>query len=136
MTLEETDIVMMGETDASGIGHFIGQLRLLERAEFYFMKAIGLPYHADMFDDYLLPRVHLDVDYLDPLHFADQVQYDVTVSRIGRTSFTLAITVRRLPDAVDAMRGAITLVLLDAKTGRPTPLPDPWRRQLARYQTQ
>jgi YbgC/YbaW family acyl-CoA thioester hydrolase len=133
MVFDRDDVVMLHETDASGIGHFVSQLHHLERAEFFFMEALGFRYTASLFDQYLLPRVHLEVDYLSPLHFGDAIRYTVYVAKIGRTSFTLAISVTVLKTQRLAMTAELTAVTVDPATGRPVPLPEALKNALAAY---
>ncbi|MCL8206711.1 MAG: acyl-CoA thioesterase [Actinomycetia bacterium] len=127
------DYVMFGDTDASGIGHFAAQVRFLERAEFYFMDAIGIPPDHPVFRTVRLPRAHLEVDYTAPVRFGDRLEMTVQVVRIGRTSYTLGIDVFVAPSAVQAMRTRLVIVAVDPATGRPTPLPDVLVERLSPY---
>lgn len=132
MILLGTESIMFGDTDASGIGHYLAQLRLFERAEYFFMKAIGVhPPERDLGVHY--PRVHLEVDYLSPVHYGDEVELSAGVERIGTSSYTLAIAIRNVTTQAAAMRGHLTVVTVSRETGRPIPIPDPLRTALNRY---
>jgi YbgC/YbaW family acyl-CoA thioester hydrolase len=127
------DYVMFGDTDASGIGHFAAQVRFLERAEFYFMEAIGIGPNHPVFRSVRFPRVHLDVDYTAPVRFGDRLEMTVRVLRLGQTSYTLGIDVFVGPEKTQAMRSRLVIVAVDPATGRPTAVPEPLAERLRPY---
>lgn len=127
------DHVMFGDTDASGIGHFAAQVRFLERAEFYFMDAIGIGPEHPVFRTVRFPRARLEVDYTAPVRFGDRLEMTVQVLRLGRTSYTLGIDVLVGPGTVQAMRSRLVIVAVDPATGKPTTLPAVLTERLRPY---
>ncbi len=123
MVFHGNETMMFGDVDASGLGHFAHQVRLLERAEFQFMSHVGIDPHEWFMKRYLFPRVKLEVDYTAPLHFADNVRLDVQVGHLGRTSFSLVIDVINMTTRAKAMAARMVIVVLDPTTEQPTLLP-------------
>lgn len=127
------DEVMFSDTDASGIGHFVHQLRLFERAEYGLMEAIdhSLPV---LFSETSLavPRVHLEVDYRSPLRYGNRLELKAGISRIGGTSYTIAIEVFNLTTGRVAMTGNIVVVIIDKTTQRPVTIEEGLRKALER----
>ncbi len=114
---------MFGDVDASGLGHFGHQVRLLEAAEFQFLSHVGINPGEWFLTKYLFPRVKLVVDYTAPLHFSDKVQLEVQVGHLGTTSFSLLIDVINMMSGKKAMEAKLVIVVLDPITEQPTPLP-------------
>lgn len=133
MIFQGYDSVMFGDVDGSGVGHFAHQIRFLERAEFLFMKAVHLEPTHWFLGQHLFPRVHVDVDYRAPLHFGDEMRYDVQVVRIGSTSYTLGIGVENLTTATTAMQANVVIVVMDPGTRQPVDVPQEIRGAFQPY---
>ena len=67
------------------------------------------------------------VEFHQPVYVGDLVSYYAEVTRVGRTSITVRVTVsaerREGGDAVDVTRADVTYVHVNAE-GRPIPVPD------------
>jgi acyl-CoA thioester hydrolase len=64
------------------------------------------------------------VEYHAPARFDDLLECFVRVSRLGRTSATYECVAVRLPDDALMVTAMQTVVLVDAATRRPVPIPD------------
>jgi acyl-CoA thioester hydrolase len=111
------------QTDAAGHNHFSAALEWLEEAEHSLYRDLGL-------DVGLLPgipRVHLCLDYRERLWVDQEVDIEVGVIRVGRSSLTLAFTVRTLAGSV-SVEGTYVIV------HSPDPLAGavPWPEEVAR----
>jgi len=118
------------ETDAAGRLFFAHQLKLAHDAYEAFLQASGLPL-ADVIRDrpFALPIVHAESDYLKPLFVGDAIRIELTVARIGESSFTLNYTFFNA--AGEKVGEASTVhVAVDEKNGRKIPLPEELRRIL------
>lgn len=115
------------DTDASLRIHFTAMLRHFEAAEQEFLRSLGLEFQDLHATGVGFPRVHVECDYSGAVRYDDQLEIAVTVERIGRTSYTLGYTagVEGRPVA----RGRITVVALDLKTQKATPLPEALARK-------
>jgi acyl-CoA thioester hydrolase len=108
------------DTDASGIIHYTAALRYFEVAEHALMRALfagGRPGNGP----FLLPRVHVEADYLAPLRYADEFDCTARVTAVGGSSVTYGFDIQRI-DGVACIRGKIVAVACDL-AGRPIPLP-------------
>ena len=80
-----------------------------------------------------LPTVHLEVDFLVPSVFGEVLSAMLSVTALGKTSINLNILLQG-PDAVDRVRGKVTLVLIDRKQHRAIPIPDEVRDRILNFQ--
>jgi YbgC/YbaW family acyl-CoA thioester hydrolase len=141
------------DVDASRRIHYTAMFRYMEVAEHHLMRSIGMPYAAaTALRGYGLPRVHLECDFMGAIGFDDLLAIEARVERVGRTSWTLAFTVRHASDAdagtprdtaegsVPAVgaterpilaAGRMTIVCTDPQKQRATPLPVELRRALS-----
>jgi acyl-CoA thioester hydrolase len=110
------------DTDASTKYHNTAPLRLMEEAEAALLHDLGIV--RDVYG--WLPRAHVTIDYRKPLRFWDEVEVDLEISEVGRTSITYAFRIRN-PEV--CAEGKVVAVLLDEE-GRPRTWPDDWRRLL------
>jgi 4-hydroxybenzoyl-CoA thioesterase len=80
-----------------------------------------------------LPTVHLEVDFLAPSVFGDELSAILLVTALGKTSINLNIVLQG-PDAVDRVRGKVALVVIDRKQHRAIPVPDEVRARILKFQ--
>jgi len=100
--------VEWADTDASGKYHNTVAFKLAEQAETRLLTALGL---ADEIYG-RLPRVHMSVDMTEPLRFNDEVEVELRVEEVGRTSLTYGFAIRR--EGTEVARGRMVAVLLRA----------------------
>lgn len=133
MIFQGYDTVMFGDVDVSGLGHFAHQVRFLERAEFEFMNHVNIAPREWFMHRYLFPRVKLVVDYTAPLHFADDIRWDVQVGHLGNTSYSLIIDIFNVTSGEKAMGARMVVVVLDPHSHQPTLLPPELRAAFSPY---
>jgi len=80
-----------GDTDAAGIVHFSRMLDYVEEAEHARFFQAGIPPFGS---DSRWPRLRLEVDFLAPLRFGDEVQVELRLERIGTSSLTFDFQIR------------------------------------------
>lgn len=110
----------------------------LEFAQEHFLDWLG---HADGWapdpdgqgDPEFVMRA-LEVTYEAPARFDDLLEVFVRTTRIGRTSVTCEGAAYRVDDDVLMCTTRMTLVLIDATTRRPTPIPSEYRRAIAAFE--
>lgn len=114
--------VRFADTDASQRIHYTAMFRYFEAAEQEFLRDLGVAYSGEPFRNYGFPRVHVECDFLSPIHYDEALDIEVTVERVGSSSYTLAFgayLASRL-----AAKGKITVVCLDKHTQRSIAIPD------------
>ena len=72
-----------------------------------------------------------NVRYLKPARFDEELDVDVTVDKLGTTSFTLRFDVRHGPD--DIAQGRSRYVFIDLEDGNKHKIPDDVRATLEGY---
>ncbi|MCK5581579.1 MAG: acyl-CoA thioesterase [Candidatus Omnitrophica bacterium] len=82
--------VKLRDTDAAGVMFFTSQLRIAHDAYESLFQELGFGLDMIIRDkDYALPIVHTQADYKTPVTVGDLLCIEVTVERIGETSFEL-----------------------------------------------
>jgi YbgC/YbaW family acyl-CoA thioester hydrolase len=112
------------DTDAAGIYHYSNVVRWAENAEAELHRELGIidqTFGAT-------PRVAVEFEFRSPLYFDDLVDTTITVARVGETSVTYDIEVRR--DDEVAVTGRVVTVFTDRETGAKKPWPEDVRRAL------
>ena len=112
------------DTDASGAWHNSAAFNIMESAEVALLDALGM--REDIYGRH--PRVHIEADFLAPLWFRDVVDCEVRVAKVGRSSVTYDVEIRRGDEM--CARGRLVAVLLDHIGGTSQPWPDDYRRLL------
>jgi acyl-CoA thioesterase FadM len=113
------------DTDAAGIYHWTTVFRLAEAAEAELHTQLGI---AELTFG-ATPRLSVAAEFKRSLRFNDEVDVELAVEHLGRTSIRYAIVVTG-PDGV-AAEASVTACLIDRETRRPTPWPDEARRLLS-----
>jgi YbgC/YbaW family acyl-CoA thioester hydrolase len=118
--------VEFADTDAGGRIHHTAALRWAERAEHQLLRSLGGSLGRSELTRF--PRRRVEVDFLAPLRFGDEVVVEIAASAVGRTSVTYAWRV--LKDGVSCVEGATTCVHVD-DAGRPCAVPPGLRAALS-----
>jgi acyl-CoA thioester hydrolase len=130
--------VPFADVDSTERIHFTAMLRYMENAEHELVRSLGFP-RATTFLDVAFPRVHVSCDYRGAVCYDDELTIEARVDHVGRTSWTVAFTAYKLPDAGSSAQdegqvvaeGRMTIVAMDPETERPMPLPEGLRSALS-----
>lgn len=115
--------IRFSDTDASGRIHYSAMFRHMEAAEDEFMRSLGFPYSSlEPSGQFSFPRVHVEAQFLAPLHYDDEVETEVTVERVGESSFSLYFF--SICRAIPVARGRLTAVCISLTTQHSHPLPE------------
>lgn len=121
-----TILVRFGDLDPAGIAYYPNLVNFLHVAfEDFFAGHLGRPYPEVYREGIGFPTVRVDMEFLSPVRYGDQVQVGVAVERVGRSSVQLRYEGSVGGRAV--FRARHTAVTVDMKTFTPTPVPD-WLR--------
>jgi YbgC/YbaW family acyl-CoA thioester hydrolase len=112
------------DTDASGAYHNTAAFRFMEAAETALVERLG--FLEDVYGRH--PRVRIEADFLLPLWFRDLVDVEITVEKVGRTSVTYAVEIRRGTEV--CVRARMVAVLLDRIGGTAQAWPEEYRTRL------
>lgn len=79
--------IAFSDTDAAGVAHFSLYFRLMEDTEHALYRMLGTKaFSAGPSESTGLPRVHASCDFMAPLHFEDEVDVCLRVSKISTRS--------------------------------------------------
>lgn len=116
--------VQFAETDMAGVLHFSNYFRYMEEIEHAFWRSLDLTvYHPDAEPRLSWPRVATDCEYFAPLHFEDEVDLALRVTKVGRKSLSYEVEFRRSEER--CATGRVTAVCCMTKPGSFAPMPIP-----------
>ena len=118
-------LVEYPDTDASGHYQHMAVLRWVEAAEAVLHSRLGV---ADRTFGHS-PRLHVEVDYQQPLWFLDEVEVELVAGRVGRSSVRWDFTVRK--DGTQAASGHVVAAHVPVAGTGAEPWPDDLRRAFA-----
>ena len=112
------------DTDAGGVVYYANYLKFMERARSEWLRALG--FEQDVLRDeagvvFVVRRV--EVDYLSPARFNDQIEVSVSLHEIGRASLSVKQTLSRGPTRL--VSAQVTLACVDAARFKPVKIPSP-----------
>lgn len=84
--------ITFSETDPGGILFFAEFFKIAHITYERFFEKLELDRNYFLDDDFILPIVHSEADYISPVKFGDELTCEVIVGNIGETSFELKYT--------------------------------------------
>lgn len=126
--------VRFSHVDVAGIVFYPRYFELYnEVVEDWFADALGCPF-AQLLGRYAagVPTVRIGCEFMAASRLGDDLDYELEVTHLGRSSFTIEITAR-LGDEL-RLRGSSTLVFASVADGRPkaAELPPELRQAMSR----
>jgi 4-hydroxybenzoyl-CoA thioesterase len=119
-------LVRFGDLDAAGIAYYPNLVNFLHEAlEDFFVGHVGRSYPEVFGGGLASPTVKVEMEFLSPVRYGDQVRIGVVVEHIGRTS--LRVRYEGSVEGRPVFLARNTMVIVDMKTFRPTSIPD-WLR--------
>lgn len=113
------------DTDASGRIHYTAMFRYFESAEIEFLRTLGVTYIKS---DYAFPRVHVDCDFMLALAHDDEIEIEVCLTRLGRSSMWFEFRTFKGDDL--AAKGSVVIACMDRTTQRAVSIPYEIRAKL------
>lgn len=117
--------VRMRHTDATGHLFFSEQFNLALEAFEEFLDSIDV--------EEQMPIVHAEADYKKPLKLRDPLKIQLSIKRIGNTSFTVLYLLYNLKTHEEVGRVVIIHVCTDSLTKKPVSLPVKLREHLEEH---
>jgi acyl-CoA thioester hydrolase len=118
------------DTDAGGVVYYANYLKFMERARSEWLRALG--FEQDVLRDeagvvFVVRRV--EVDYLSPARFNDQLDVSVSLHEVGRASLSVKQALTR--EATPLVAAQVVLACVDAASFKPVKIPAPILQALA-----
>ncbi|MCX6835249.1 MAG: thioesterase family protein [candidate division Zixibacteria bacterium] len=124
--------VKLYDTDAAGIMFFGNDLRVAHDAYQAYMESCGFSFAEALAEGKLLiPVVHAEADYMQPLVVGDKLTIELTAAKISMHSFVLKYQLCR-PDSILVATVSTVHVTTDRATNEKIELPVSLRQALER----
>ena len=79
-----------GDCDISGTAYFPSYLNILNGVNEEFWDHLGFPWHKTIWEErWGTPTVHISSDFSSPSFFGEELEFAVTVLRVGKSSVTV-----------------------------------------------
>ena len=126
--------VRFGDCDPAGLVYYPALFHYCHVAmEEFFAARCGRSYARVMAEERLgFPTVNASAEFLAPFVYGEEVEVEVFVSRVGKSSATFEYRLRRAGEA--EVRASMTLVqvAMNLDERRAVPVPEEYRRAFAR----
>jgi len=123
------------DTDSGGVVYYANYLRFMERARSEWLRSLGVEQDRLIEQEGVIFAVrHVDVSFLKPARFNDQLEVTAKVMTQGRASLSFEQTITRLDAGVktELCRGQVKIACLDAQSFRPRPIPEFLQTEISR----
>ena len=114
--------VCYADTDQMGVVYYANYFMLFERARTELLRLNGLSYKQIEEQGFMLPVLDAHAKYHRPARYDDLLDVTARVIEFDGLKLKTACEVKR--DGVLLVDGDVTLVFLNAKTGRPSRPPE------------
>ena len=114
--------VCYADTDQMGVVYYANYFMLFERARTELLRLNGLSYKEIEEQGFMLPVLDAHAKYHRPARYDDLLDVTARVVEFDGLKLKTACDVKR--DGVLLVDGDVTLVFLNAKTGRPSRPPE------------
>jgi len=127
-------VVLFGDCDPAGAVYTPRIAHYVVEADLEFLThALGSPAERSLMEQAILPPARaLNLEFLSPMVWDDEITVSVSVLGLGQHSFTLQFAGRNQHD-IETFRGTITHVCVSSQTKRPIDLPPVLRDCLASH---
>ena len=130
MTFRSLLKIRFGDIDRAGIVYYPRFLHYFHVAlEEFFTSELDIEYHQ-VVEKYCigLPTVHLETDFSKPFSYGDDIEVEVRVLKIGKTSITFGYRVFKQDEAEPRIVGHNVTVCLNMDTFKKMEIPD-WLKE-------
>lgn len=125
--------VRFGDVDPVGLVYYPKIFHYFHIAmEDFFTARCGTTYQRLMMDERIgFPTVNTRAEFFVPIVYGDEIDVEVFVSRMGRSSATFEYSARRASDGVLCVRGVQVHVAMNLDARRAVPIPEKYRHAFA-----
>ncbi len=111
------------DTDAGGVVFYANHLKFFERARTEMLRAMGYEQDELIASEGIIFVVRsVQVDYLSPARFNEQLQVSAKVSQAKKVSLTFEQTITRGDEVI--CKGIVQIACLNVQTMRPKAIPE------------
>ena len=118
-------VIHLQDTDATGVLYFAQQLRLALEVFEDFLQEQGQSLRSLISEkEYLMPIVHAEADYFSPLLVGDALIIELSLEKLGTSSFTLGYRYVEENEGKEKGKASIVHVTTSKKTWKSIPIPE------------
>lgn len=112
------------DTDLGGVVYYANYLKFMERCRTEWLRAYGFEQDELIRDlDVIFAVKKIDLEYILPARFNDELQVSARVIEFGRASMTLAQEITRQNETGVLCKGKVKIASLKATTFKPCAMP-------------
>jgi 4-hydroxybenzoyl-CoA thioesterase len=122
--------VRFGDADPAGLVYYPVIFHYFHIAlEEFFAAQCGISYDHLIADERLgFPTVKTEAEFFVPMVYGDEVEVEIFVSKMGRSSAVFEYSARRASDATLCARATHVQVAMNMDTRRAVPIPEKYRQ--------
>lgn len=119
------------DTDSGGVVYYANYLRFMERARTEWLRQLGFEQDELIQKEAVIFAVRsVQVDYLLPARFNDELSVSANLIEQGRASLTIEQSITRVADNSLLCNGSVKIVSLRPDSFKPCAIPDNIKQQL------
>jgi len=119
------------DTDSGGVVYYANYLKFMERARTEWLRQFGFEQDELIHNEGVIFAVRsVQVDYLLPARFNDELSVSAKLIEQGRASLTIEQKITRVADSSLLCKGSVKIVSLRPDSFKPCALPDQIKQQI------
>ena len=119
------------DTDSGGVVYYANYLRFIKRAQTEWLRQLGFEQDELIQKEAVIFAVRsVQVDYLLPARFNDELSVSANLIEQGRASLTIEQSITRVADNSLLCKGRVKIVSLRPDSFKPCAIPDNIKQQL------
>lgn len=111
------------DTDQMGFVHHSSYVKFYENARWEAFRSMGMPYKNIEANGILMPVVTMNMQFIKPAFYDDELFIRVDIEKIGFTRLGFSYTITREPDELIS-KAETTLAFLRKENYKPCRIPD------------
>lgn len=112
------------DTDSGGVVYYANYLRFMERARTEWLRQLGFEQDELIQKDAVIFAVRaVQVDYIQPARFNDELNVSAKLTEQGRASLTIDQKIIRVADQTLLCKGSVKIVSLRSDSFKPCAIP-------------
>ena len=119
------------DTDSGGVVYYANYLKFMERARTEWLRQFGFEQDELIHNEGVIFAVRsVQVDYLLPARFNDELSVSAKLIEQGRASLTIEQKIIRVADSSLLCKGSVKIVSLRPDSFKPCAIPDQIKQQI------
>ena len=126
--------VRYGDLDPQGHVNNATHLTFFEQARVAYFIKLGLFSKDQSFMDIGVILADVQITYLKPIYFGQDIKVGVRIEKFGNKSMTIAQNVVDSRTGAELSKGIVIMVSYDYRQGKSIPIPESWRKTITQFE--